>query len=200
MEHYGVVLKNLRVLQKLPIKAAAKRIGRSAGWLSEVENEKGQARIHRQEFERIVAAYGGESYRKQFGIWVARAHKPIAPTRDASFGGAVLKYLRKKIGLSLDAAAKKVGLSACYLSAIETGSKPLSANLRDKLMGVYGYSPTSFKNFTTKDKRSRNIPSRYKLALLLKQLDEGKIEKVLGFALSVANSPSEVQSTAQGAL
>jgi transcriptional regulator with XRE-family HTH domain len=200
MEHYGVVLKNLRVLQKLPIKAAAAKIGRSAGWLSEVENEKGQARIHRQEFERIVAAYGGESYRKQFGIWVARAHKPIAPTRDASFGGAVLKYLRKKGGLSLSAAAKEVGLSACYLSAIETGSKPLSADLRDKLMGVYGYSPASFKNFTTEDKRAKNIPVRYKLVLLLKQLDEGKIEKVLSFALSVANCPSAAQSTAQGAL
>ena len=82
MEHYGAVLKNLRVLQKLPIKAAAKKIGRSARWLSEVENEKGQARIHPQEFERIVAAYGGESYRKQFGIWVAHAYKPISPARD----------------------------------------------------------------------------------------------------------------------
>lgn len=194
MEHYGVVLKNLRVLHKLPIKAAAKKIGRSAGWLSEVENEKGQARIHPQEFERIVAAYGGESYRKLFGIWVARAHKPVAPARDTFFGGAVLKYLRKKAGLSLDAAAKEVGLSACYLSLMETGGKPLPASLRDRLMQVYGYSPASFKNFTTEDKRSKNIPSRYKLTLLLKQLNDAKVDQVLGFALSMADAP------AQGAL
>jgi len=59
MDHYGVVLRKLRELNQLPIKQAAARIKRSAGWLSEIENGRGAARIHPQEFERIVAAYGG---------------------------------------------------------------------------------------------------------------------------------------------
>jgi transcriptional regulator with XRE-family HTH domain len=41
MEHNGVVLRQLRLIKKLPIKQAAKLIGRSAGWLSEIENCKG---------------------------------------------------------------------------------------------------------------------------------------------------------------
>jgi len=45
MENHGVILRKLRLLNKLPIKAAAVRIGRSAGWLSEIENGKGLARI-----------------------------------------------------------------------------------------------------------------------------------------------------------
>lgn len=199
MNHYGVVLRQLRILKKLPIKEAARRIERSAGWLSEIENSKGSARIHPAEFERIVAAYEGEPYRKQFGIWAARSHKQDAPILDASFGGAVLKFLRKKAKMPLREAAEEVGLSACYISCIETGSKPLSQPMRDKLMRIYGYSPASFKNFTTEDKRSKNVPVRYKLALLLRQLDEARIEKVLGFARSVAEAPTAPQSPTQGA-
>ncbi|MFP5458504.1 MAG: hypothetical protein ACLGG7_07210, partial [Bacteriovoracia bacterium] len=80
-------------------------------------------------------------------------------------------------------AAGKVGLSSCYLSYLETGVKPLSNDLRDKLMRLYGYSPASFKNFTTEDKRSKNIPTRYKLGVLLRHLSEAEIEKVFAFAL-----------------
>jgi transcriptional regulator with XRE-family HTH domain len=183
MNHYGVILRKLRELKRLPIKEAAKRIERGVGWLSEIENGKGAARIHPQEFERIVAAYDGESYRKQFGIWVAQANKPAAAPKEVQFTGPVLRYLREKAKLSLRAAARQVGLSVCYLSYLETGVKPLSSDLRDRLMRVYGYSPASFKNFTTEDKRSKNIPTRYKLGVLLRHLGEAEIEKVFVFAL-----------------
>ena len=189
MNHYGVILKQLRLVQKLPIKAAAQKVGRSAGWLSEIENEKGAARIHPTEFERIVAAYGGEAYRKQFGIWVAKGHKLDTPIRDKSLGGAVLKFLRKKAGIRLEAAAAKIGHSPSYLSRIETGMRVLSPDLRDKLMQVYGYSPGSFKNFTTDDKRAKNVPARYKLNLLLKQMSDAGIERMLSLALSASQEP-----------
>lgn len=183
MNHYGVILRKLRELKRLPIKEAAKRIERSAGWLSEIENGKGAARIHPQEFERIVAAYDGEAFRKQFGIWVAQANKPATALKDIQFTGPVLRYLREKANLSLGAAARQVGLSVCYLSYLETGVKPLSNDLRDRLMRIYGYSPVSFKNFTTEDKRSKNIPTRYKLGVLLRHMGEGEIERVFAFAL-----------------
>lgn len=187
MTNNGVILRKLRLLNKLQIKAAAARIGRSAGWLSEVENGKGSARLNTPEFDRIVAAYGGEAYRKQFGIWVAKAHHLDTPAVDKSQGGAVLKYLRKKAGLSLESVEKQSGLSVPYLSRLENGERRLTPELRNKLMQLYGYSPQSFKNFTTEDKRAKNIPSRYKLAVVLKQMDEGNIEKLLAFALSLAD-------------
>lgn len=183
MNNYGVILRKLRELNRLTIKQAARRIERSAGWLSEIENGKGAARIHPQEFERVVAAYKGEPYRKQFGIWVAKAHKPTSTRTEIEFSGSVLKYLRKKAHLTLADAAKKMGLSKSYLSALENGVKPLSTELRNQLMLVYGYSPSSFKNFATEDKRAKNIPIRYKLDLLLRQMDEPRIEKVFAFAL-----------------
>lgn len=183
MTNYGLILRKLRELKRLPIKEAARLIGRSAGWLSEIENGKGAARIHTQEFDRIVGFYEGEPYRKQFGIWVAQAHKPATGPKDIQFSGPVLRYLREKAKLSLCDAASKVGLSSCYLSYLETGVKPLSNDLRNRLMRVYGYSPASFKNFTTEDKRSKNIPTRYKLGVLLRHLSEAEIEKVFAFAL-----------------
>ena len=194
MSHYGVILRKLRELNQLSIKEAAKRVGRSAGWLSEIENGKGAARIHPQEFERIVAAYDGEPYRKQFGIWAAKAHKPTSAPREIQFSGSVLKYLRNKAKLTLEAAAQEAGLSKCYLSYLENGVKPLSNDLRDRLMQVYGYSPSSFKNFTTEDKRAKNIPVRYKLDLLLKQMDETRIQKVFAFALESFGKPSHQET------
>ena len=65
MNHYGVILRQLRLLNKLQIKQAAARIERSARWLSEIENGKGSARIFPQEFERscpLPPCSGGESH------------------------------------------------------------------------------------------------------------------------------------------
>ena len=80
-------------------------------------------------------------------------------------------------------AAGKAGLSNGHLSDLENGAKRISEDMRDKLMRVYGYSPSSFRNFTDVDKRASNIPVRYKLDLLLGRLDESVIEKVLSMIL-----------------
>ncbi len=183
MNHYGVILKKLRELNQLQLKAAAKHIGRSAGWLSEIENNRGNARISQTEFDRIVKAYGGEAQKRQFGAWVARAEKPKA--KDASkicFDGSVLKFLRHKAGLTMAEVAKTTNLSKTYLSYLENGKKPVNQGLRDRLLKVYGYSPSSFKNFTTKDKRSASIPTRYKLQILLGNLGEQQIQEIFIFA------------------
>lgn len=192
MNHYGVILRKLREINRLPIKEAAKKIERSAGWLSEIENGKGAARIHPQEFERIVVVYGGESYRKQFGIWVAKQHKPERSSHEVSFNGAVLKYLRKQAKLTVEEAAKRVSLSRSYLSYLENGVKPLSLELRNRLLAIYGYSPSSFKNFTTEDKRAKNIPIRYKLEILLGQMDEQGLERLFHAATSNHATKQEI--------
>jgi transcriptional regulator with XRE-family HTH domain len=187
MESYGVILRKLRELKKLPIKEAAKHIGRSAGWLSEVENGRGYARLRPAEFERIVATYDGEAYRKHFGLWIAKSKGPTSLSSESvSMNGAILKYLRKKAKMTLAQAGEKVGLSGRTISAMELGKRTIKPELKDQLTRIYGYSPSSFKNFTTEDKRSRNIPARYKLDLLIHQLDPAHIEQIFAFALQSA--------------
>ncbi len=189
MDNYGVILKKLRLVNRLTIKEAAKKIGKSTGWICEAENAKGATRIFPDEFERVVIAYGGDAYRKQFGGWIAKASQHDRNgLPDPSFGGAVLKYLRNKKGMSLKEAATKASLTYSYLSYLETGKKRLSPTLRDRLMKVYGYSPSSFKNFASEDKRAKNVPIRFKLDALLKQMKGEKIEKIFKFALETAQS------------
>lgn len=194
MDHYGVILRRLRELNQLTIKQAASRIERSAGWLSEVEGDRGLSKLMPSEFERIVAVYGGDRYRKQFGIWIAKAKTPYTPPKETVFNGAILKHLRKKAKLTLDEAAEKIGLSGRYLSAMETGRRRLPSQVRDQLMPVYGYSPSSFKNFATEDKRAKNIPARYKLESLLKQFDDSGIERIFAFALESISNQAHQQT------
>jgi len=194
MNNYGVILKKLRLVNGLTIKVAAKKIGKSTGWICEAENAKGATRIFPDEFERVVIAYGGDTYRKQFGGWIAKAsQQDRIGLSDPSFGGSVLKYLRTKKGMSLKAAAIQVGISYSYLSYLETGKKHLSPAQRDRLMKVYGYSPSSFKNFASEDKRAKNVPIRFKLDALLKQLSSEKIETIFKFALETAQSQTAAQ-------
>lgn len=181
MGHQGVILRKLRQLNSLTIKQASERIGRGAGWISEIENGKGEARIYPAEFERIIAAYNGESYRKQFSIWIANASKGGVP-KHSGYSGAIIKHLRKKSGFTLKGAASKIGITSSYLSYIEVGAKPLSDELKNQLMGVYGYSPTSFRNFATEDKRAKSIPDKFKLDVLLRRLDEDRLRLLFQYA------------------
>lgn len=168
MNNYGVVLKRLRVLKKLSVKQAASQLGRSVGWLSEIENGKGYARLKIEEFERIITIYDGESHRSNFPIWIASAIKSKQKA-EIAFDGAILKYLREKKGLSLDEVSEKLSYSKRYLSNLENGFKHVNIELRDKLLAVYGYSPSSYRNFNSADKRAGNIPVRYKINILLNQ-------------------------------
>ncbi len=185
MESYGVILRKLRELKKLPLKQAAKHIGRSAGWLSEVENSRGNARLTKVEFDRIVTAYGGDTYRKHFGLWVAKSKSPTVSAECISMNGAILKFLRKKANITLAQAGERVGLSGRTISAMELGKRGIRPELRDELTRVYGYSPSSFKNFTTDDKRSKNVPALYKIDLLIHKLDPAKIARIYAFAVQL---------------
>ncbi len=194
MNSYGVILRKLRELKQYQIKQAAQLIERSVGWLSEIENGRGSARIGLEEFERIVAVYDGQAYRKQFPAWTTHAQRYAPPKQPLGFEGAILRHLREKAGLSLDIAADKVGLSGTHLCNLEKGRRSVSPKLRDELMQAYGYSPSSFRNFATQDKRGKNIPIRYKLDILLNQLDDPRIEKVFAFALEGIGNQTQ-QST-----
>ena len=88
------------------------------------------------------------------------------------------------------ARAERAEISKRYLSNVENGFKAIRLELRNRLMEIYGYSPVSFKNFATEDKRAKSVPVRYKLNVLIKQLDEPKLAEILKYALALhAQSP-----------
>ncbi len=53
-----------------------------------------------------------------------------------------LREARKRLGWSQQKAAAEVGVSQSYLSMLETGDRPLSADLARKMVRVYGLPPT----------------------------------------------------------
>jgi transcriptional regulator with XRE-family HTH domain len=193
MDQQGVVLRKLRQLNGLSVKQASEKIGRSGGWLSEIENGRGSARIHSREFERIVSVYDGERYRKQFSIWIANAHKTGHGNEyEISFTGAVLKFVRIKAGYRLTAAAQSLGMGKSQLSKIEHGQCAVSNELRDRVMRFYGYSPASFKNFASEDKRAKSVPVQFKLDILLNHMSSKAIEALFSTAIQIHQQHREV--------
>lgn len=88
--------------------------------------------------------------------------------------GSELRRIRKEMGLSLMAMARKVGVSAAYLSDVERGLVGASSGTRDRIGEHYGVT------FITPKKRARlcleaceGVPSdrleRGMLATLLKE-------------------------------
>lgn len=88
--------------------------------------------------------------------------------------GSELRRIRKEMGLSLMAMARKVGVSAAYLSDVERGLVGASAGTRDRIGEHYGVT------FITPKKRAKlcldaceGVPSdrleRGMLATLLKE-------------------------------
>jgi transcriptional regulator with XRE-family HTH domain len=181
MENYGVIIRHLRNLAELDVRATALRIGKSVGWLSEIENNRGKSRLTESEFQRIVELLGGVRHRPMFKIWVAnqKNRERVCTT----FEGAILKHIRTKKNLLLQEAAQLCGLSFGYLSKIESGIKPVTLEMRNRILVAYGYSPSSWKNLATDPIRSKAVPRGYKLEILLNLLSEDQIAEVFDFAL-----------------
>lgn len=180
MNNQGLILKKLRRLKGLSLKSAAQHIGKSVGWLSEVENSRGLSRLKDSEFERIVHRLDGQMHRSQFKTWVATEHK-IKEKPGHSPTGAILKYIRRRIPLSLEEASSRIGISKRYLTNLENGHKPIKLEMRNRIMRAYGYSPSSFCNLSANEKRAKSVPARYKINTLLNQLDAPALERVLQF-------------------
>lgn len=135
MDNHGVVLRQLRIINKYSVKEAASKIGKSAGWLSEIENGNPRSRLTPPEFERIVALYGGEPYRRKFSLWIANKNRH-PKTDEISFDGAILKYVRTKAKLTLFEASERAKISKRYLSNVENGFKAIRLELRNRLMEI----------------------------------------------------------------
>jgi transcriptional regulator with XRE-family HTH domain len=160
--------------------------------LSEVENGRGKARLSDREFDRIVGLVDGAKHREMFRTWVAN-HKN-AERVDRTFDGAVLKFIREKKDLTLSDAARASNLSAAYLSKLERGLRPLTAELRKRLMLAYGYNPSSFKNLTADPIRSKAVPLIYKLEILLGQMSEKKLENVFEYMSRMSDDANKIRA------
>ena len=178
--NYGLIIRHLRLQASLSVRIAAKKIEKSIGWLSEIENSRGKARLNEREFNRIVDLLGGKSQSQMFKTWVA-IHKNSNRV-DRTFDGAVLKFIRRKKAISLACAATLTGLSVGYLSKIERGIRPTNLALRNQIISAYGYSPSSFKNLNTDPVRSKAVPLRFKLEILIRSLTDVQIEALFGYA------------------
>lgn len=76
LENYGIILRQLRKLAGLSVQQTAIKVGRSTGWLWEVENGSGRCRLTSEEFEHLVQVLDGSKHRSIFRTWVAN-HKNI---------------------------------------------------------------------------------------------------------------------------
>ena len=176
LENHGVIIRHLRQRKELSLRKCSNIINKSIGWLSEVENASGNSKLTEEEFDRIVSTLGGDKDRAMFKTWVAK-HKN-KDNGDKTFDGAVLRYIRKKKGISLVDASASTGLSIGYLSKLETGLKAMTLELRNLIMQAYGYRPSSFKNLSKDPKRSKAVPIEYKLNILLKKMSEDEIKDI----------------------
>lgn len=181
LENHGPLLRELRKRAGISLQNLADKIGRSSGWLSEVENGVGTSRLSSREFDRIVDVLGFTNDRHLFKTWMAGLKNQERASKV--FDGAVLKFIRIKKGFSLTAAAKKVGLSKSYLSKLETGSVPMTLERRNELMVAYGYSPSSFKNLSTDPVRSNAVPNSFKFEILLQLITPEAADEIFRAAL-----------------
>lgn len=182
-ENYGIVLKLIRQKCGLSIRELARRSGKSVGWISEVENGKGLARLRETEFNRLVELLEADRLRPMFKTWVAN-HKNAKNT-DRQFDGAILKFVRKKSGLSLSKVAKSLNLSSAHLSRVERGQSPSSVELRKNYLEACGYSASSFKNFSSDPIKAKAVPARFKFDILLRKLPEDSFVELLAHAEAI---------------
>ena len=181
LENHGPLLRELRARAGISLQILADKIGRSSGWLSEVENGVGTCRLSSREFDRIVDALGFTKDRHLFKTWMAGLKNQDRSSKD--FDGAVLKFIRVKKGLSLRDAASNAGVSPGYLCKVEKGKMPVTLNVRNQLMIAYGYSPSSFKNLSTDPVRSKAVPVSFKFDILLQHITPEAADAIFAAAL-----------------
>ena len=186
--NYGIILKTIRVRNDLSVRNFAKKIGRSAGWLSEIENNTGTARLSTQQFERLIKDLGVERFKNQFRTWVANYKN--SQKVDRKYDGAILRYVRLKKNLTLREVANKSDVPTSIISKVENGSRIANTCLRNKILKACGYSAESFKNFATDPVRSKVIPDSYKLQILQKQLSESQLSHLFQVAQQLIKETS----------
>ncbi len=179
MNNHSVIIKKMRKDSNLSIKLAAQRVGKSTGWLSEVENAK--MNINKETFLQLVNCYGLEKELRRYQLW-ATSHRKQEEGSKVWYEGAIYKHLRCTKKLSLIQAAQLLGVSKSHLSNIEVGRRKVDPEFKSKILEVYGYKRASFHNYVNRKDRADNIPVEFRLKILIRNLAQENLEKVFEFA------------------
>lgn len=185
----GVIIRQLRKLENMSVREFSKKIGRSTGWLSDVENCTGRCNAPKEELDRIVEVLGAANRRPMFRTWVANSKK--FDHVDRSMEGAVLKHVRLKAELTLDELSQKVGISKWRLSRMENGHKAPTVEQRKVVLMACGYSPSSFKNLYADPERSKRVSAKFKIDILLNRMSEEMVRELYAHAEKLLEAPIE---------
>jgi len=77
----------------------------------------------------------------------------------------------------------------------KNGDKPVSEELKAKILNAYGYKVTSFRNFSTKDKRAKSVPTKYHLSILMRSFGESDLQTLFEFATGLAQKRGNINYT-----
>lgn len=182
MKNQAAVLKKLRELNGLSIKEAAKLFNCSVGWLCGVENESLKCKITEEELQRLLSLYAYEKHSDNIRQWLSMRTIETARLEVSAFDGAVLRHLRKKSGRTLVETARILDCSVGDVAKLELGYRKIHKSKRDILMVALGYSSNTFNNYTSKERLGETVPAEYRLKIILRKLDEKKMNSVLEFA------------------
>lgn len=192
--NYGLIIRQLRREDGSSLQMFSKKIGRSVGWLCEIENCSGNSKLTKADFEKIVTQLGMDAYRPMFKTWAANT---INSARiDNKLDGAILKHLRIKKRITLEEATQKTSLSCGFISKLENGHWPITLPIRKKLMLAYGYSPSSFKNLACNSQRNQVVPIKYKIGIILSHLSEEQKEKAFTVLRNIVEEEASSQKQA----
>jgi Helix-turn-helix domain len=79
----------------------------------------------------VVMLFPGDRYDKVLEVY------PLISDLFYSDGN-LLRFIRQSKGLTQPEFAQLLGVSHAYISYLETGSKPMTRNMRDKVRGLVG--------------------------------------------------------------
>lgn len=100
-----------------------------------------------------------------------------------------IRKLRLDRGLKLVEMADRLGFSAAYLSAVETGRKPIPADLVDKINVTFQLDAVAYYRLTEAAARSAD-------KLLMKQLPAAERHAVVGLARTLPQLTDEARKAA----
>jgi transcriptional regulator with XRE-family HTH domain len=182
MKNQAVILKRLRELKGLTVAEAASQLKCSVGWLSGIENDNSLCKIDQQRLQNILQFYEFDQQKEVIRGWLSRQLSEQGRAEQLNLDGSILRFMREKANLTLSEASKLTGKSSANLGKIENGYRPISRKHRDFLVSCYGFSPSSFNNYTSMERHGHLVPIRYRLNILVRKLSDENLNRVFGFA------------------
>ncbi|USZ14659.1 helix-turn-helix domain-containing protein [Moraxella sp. FZLJ2107] len=104
--------------------------------------------------------------------------------------GKMLRILRIEHNIMLKTMAENIGVSAPYLSAIETGKKPINANLLNKIIDYLGLSAQQANELVA-------VASTLEQDIVIKPANDCEAELALMFARKLDNQTLDIKKIMQ---